>query len=174
MLTLSDSLMNPMFITGVGCGIVMGCMLMRLMNRKNEDLSKEQESKLTVPEEVSGYDEGEYKMILVVRTDLKMGKGKVAAQCSHAAVDAVRRCYMSHPKILEQWQGCGQPKIVVKTDTEEELKYLATEARRHNIVATIITDAGRTQVAPNSKTVLAVGPGPADKIDKITGHLRLY
>ncbi|KAK7870760.1 hypothetical protein R5R35_009906 [Gryllus longicercus] len=172
---LVNTLQNPAFISGIGCGILVSWLWMKFGKKeKEEGTLTDTKAKLTVPEEVSGYDEGEYKMILVVRNDLKMGKGKVAAQCAHAAVDAVRRCSSANPHILECWQDCGQPKIVVKTDSEEDLKHLATDARRRGLVAAIITDAGRTQVAPNTKTVLAVGPGLADEVDKVTGHLRLY
>lgn len=54
-----------------------------------------------------------YKLILVIRTDLKMGKGKVAAQCSHAAVAAYKAA-RKHPKILKAWEESGQAKITLK------------------------------------------------------------
>lgn len=50
---------------------------------------------------------------MVIRTDLKMGKGKVAAQCSHAAVAAYKLA-SRHPDILREWEDCGQAKITLK------------------------------------------------------------
>ncbi|XP_074642776.1 peptidyl-tRNA hydrolase 2, mitochondrial-like isoform X2 [Tubulanus polymorphus] len=117
---------------------------------------------------------GEYKMVIVVRTDLKMGKGKVAAQCSHAAVNCCRKLLQTNPAILHQWEVHGQPKVVLKTDTESALLSLAKEARKLGLSATVISDAGRTQIAPGSKTVLGIGPGPNDMIDKVSGHLKLF
>ena len=61
------------------------------------------------------------KMVLVVRTDLKMGKGKAAAQCSHAAVGAFKLAKKGAPSILRSWERMGQPKIVTKVETEEQL-----------------------------------------------------
>ena len=61
------------------------------------------------------------KMVLVVRTDLKMGKGKAAAQCSHAAVGAYKIAKKNAPNILRKWEKTGQPKIVTKVETEGEL-----------------------------------------------------
>ncbi|XP_067014782.1 peptidyl-tRNA hydrolase 2, mitochondrial [Anabrus simplex] len=163
---------NPMFFTGIGigCGFCVAWAVMKStgtgMGFKDVDDP--------VPESVANHAEGEHKMILVVRNDLKMGKGKVAAQCSHAAVGAYRQAKEKCPKILRAWEECGQPKIVVKTETEQELVQLAREARSMGLVISLITDAGRTQIAPNSKTVLGIGPGPADLVDKVTGHLKLY
>jgi len=54
-----------------------------------------------------------YKLILIIRTDLKMGKGKIAAQCSHAAVAAYKAA-RKHPKILRAWEKSGQAKITLK------------------------------------------------------------
>ena len=62
-------------------------------------------------------------MVLVVRKDLKMGKGKAAAQCAHAAVAAYRMA-LKHPKILEVWEDCGQMKITVQVINVEVLKKL--------------------------------------------------
>ncbi|XP_007481841.1 peptidyl-tRNA hydrolase 2, mitochondrial isoform X3 [Monodelphis domestica] len=119
-------------------------------------------------------ESGEFKMILVVRNDLKMGKGKVAAQCSHAAVSAYKQVQRRNPELLKQWEYCGQPKVVVKTPDEESLTELLTHAKVLGLTVSLIQDAGRTQIEPGSRTVLGIGPGPADLIDKVTGHLKLY
>ncbi|XP_012380241.1 peptidyl-tRNA hydrolase 2, mitochondrial [Dasypus novemcinctus] len=119
-------------------------------------------------------ESGEYKMIIVVRNDLKMGKGKVAAQCSHAAVSAYKQIQRRNPELLQQWEYCGQPKVVVKAPDEEALGELLTHAKMLGLTVSLIQDAGRTQIAPGSRTVLGIGPGPADLIDKVTGHLKLY
>ncbi|MBN3308339.1 PTH2 hydrolase, partial [Amia calva] len=119
-------------------------------------------------------ESGEFKMILVVRNDLKMGKGKVAAQCSHAAVSAYKQLHRRNPELLKQWEYCGQPKVVVKAPDEDCLIELLTHAKELGLTVSLIQDAGRTQIAPGSRTVLGVGPGPADVVDKVTGHLKLY
>lgn len=54
-----------------------------------------------------------YKLVLVIRTDLKMGKGKIAAQCAHAAVAAYKTA-TKYPEFLHAWEKCGQAKITVK------------------------------------------------------------
>ncbi|XP_019246737.1 PREDICTED: peptidyl-tRNA hydrolase 2, mitochondrial isoform X2 [Nicotiana attenuata] len=94
----------------------------------------------------------DFKMVLVVRNDLKMGKGKIAAQC--------------------RWEMCGQVKVVVKIEREEDMLLLQERAKSLNIPTHITIDAGRTQIAPNSRTVMAV-LGPADLVDDITGGLKL-
>ena len=67
----------------------------------------------------------------------------------------------------------GQPKIALRAANTEELETLARSARALNLCARTIQDAGRTQVAPGSKTVLGVGPGPARLINQVTGKLKL-
>lgn len=81
---------------------------------------------------------------------------------------------MKDPDALNLWEARGQAKIVVETNSEESLLELAQQCKERKIIHCLIQDAGRTQVAPGSKTVLAVGPGPSEVIDSITGHLKLY
>lgn len=114
-----------------------------------------------------------YKLILVVRTDLKMGKGKVAAQCAHAAV-AAYKAVENYPEVLRAWERCGQAKITVKVDSDSALKEIAKQAAAVGLLANTIKDAGHTQVKPGSRTVCAIGPGPAKLIDQVTGHLKLF
>ena len=64
---------------------------------------------------------GDCKMVLVVRTDLKMGKGKAAAQCSHAAVGAYKLAKKNAKEVLRTWERKGQPKIVTKVENEDGL-----------------------------------------------------
>jgi len=51
---------------------------------------------------------------------------------------------------------------------------LTRKGRSLGLETCLVKDAGRTQIAPGSKTVLGVGPGPVDLVDKVTGHLKLY
>ncbi|XP_028400742.1 peptidyl-tRNA hydrolase 2, mitochondrial-like [Dendronephthya gigantea] len=116
---------------------------------------------------------GDYKMVLVVRQDLGMGKGKIAAQCSHAAVGLYRQLIHSNSKVIKDWERSSCPKVVVKAPDEETLRELARKARGYGIETCLISDAGRTQIAPGSRTVLGIGPGPTDVVDQVTGHLKL-
>lgn len=116
---------------------------------------------------------GEYKMVLVVRNDLKMGKGKIAAQCGHAAVGAFEGALKKTPSVLRKWQHTGQAKIAVKVECEQQMMEVYRTAKANNLNCCLIRDAGRTQIEPNSKTVLAIGPAPKQIIDTITGHLKL-
>ncbi|KAJ7553315.1 hypothetical protein O6H91_06G092700 [Diphasiastrum complanatum] len=114
----------------------------------------------------------DFKMVLVVRNDLKMGKGKVAAQCSHATLGLYKKIFHRAPKALQRWEMCGQVKVVTKVESEEEMLYLQNRAKTMKIPTHITVDAGRTQIAPNSKTVMAV-LGPSDLVDEVTGGLKL-
>ncbi|XP_034946084.1 peptidyl-tRNA hydrolase 2, mitochondrial-like [Chelonus insularis] len=118
-------------------------------------------------------DDGEYKMVLVVRTDLKMGKGKIAAQCCHAAVSNYKSA-RKYKDLLAGWEDCGQKKIAVKVDSLEDLHTVASCARSRGLIVNVIADAGHTQVAAGSHTVCGIGPGPSNLIDEVTGHLKLY
>ncbi|XP_021751765.1 peptidyl-tRNA hydrolase 2, mitochondrial-like [Chenopodium quinoa] len=114
----------------------------------------------------------DFKMVLVVRNDLKMGKGKIAAQCSHATLGLYKKLLNRAPKALNRWEMCGQVKVVVKIESEEDLLNLQGRAKSIHIPTHIVIDAGRTQIAPNSRTVMAV-LGPADMVDDVTGGLKL-
>ncbi|XP_067928104.1 peptidyl-tRNA hydrolase 2, mitochondrial-like [Watersipora subatra] len=118
-------------------------------------------------------DAGQYKMVIVIRNDLKMGKGKIAAQSSHAACGSVRKLVRHNKPILRAWENCGQPKVVTKVEDEATLLALSKQAAEANLVTQLIRDAGRTQIAPGSLTALAVGPGPNHIVDKVTGKLKL-
>jgi peptidyl-tRNA hydrolase len=111
-----------------------------------------------------------YKMVLVVRTDLMMGKGKMAAQCCHATLGSYKQ---ATSKEIQLWELNGQAKICVKINNEELLIQLAQKAKKKGLNYYIVHDAGKTQIAPNSKTVLSIGPAPNDQIDAITGNLKL-
>ncbi len=118
-------------------------------------------------------------MALVVRQDLGMLKGKIAAQCAHAAVALYR--LISEPQsqarnlpLLERWLFKGQAKIALKCPDEEEMNLLFAKAISLNVNAYIVHDAGRTQVQSGSATVLGLGPAPKLVLDQITGNLKLY
>jgi peptidyl-tRNA hydrolase, PTH2 family len=67
----------------------------------------------------------------------------------------------------------GQAKIAVKVELESEIYDLMAAAKAAGLVTYLVEDAGRTQIAAGSKTVLAIGPAPASALDKITSHLKL-
>lgn len=115
-----------------------------------------------------------YKMVFAIRMDLKMSKGKVAAQCCHATLLNFRHASVFYPEMVKAWENNGMAKITLKCDNLESLHELQKHAIQLNVVSGLIQDAGRTQVESGTCTVLAIGPGPSSLIDKITGHLKLY
>lgn len=157
---------------GLGCGFALGWHLRTRFSPTSKSLLTAMGNSTTEANVIG--EGGEFKMIIVVRNDLKMGKGKVAAQCSHAAVSAYKQVQVRNPSLLKQWEYCGQPKVVVKAPDEDTLIDLLGHAREVGLPVSLIQDAGRTQIAPGSRTVLGIGPGPADLIDRVTGDLKLY
>lgn len=115
------------------------------------------------------------KMVIVVRSDLPMGRGKTAAQCAHAALECCLQTFNNKKKqsMFESWLRSGQPKIVVKIPNEEELLILADKAQRAGLITAIIKDAGITQIKPGTITVVGIGPGSTEVVDSITSRLRL-
>jgi PTH2 family peptidyl-tRNA hydrolase len=111
------------------------------------------------------------KQAIVARTDLGMGRGKLAAQVAHASLSAYED---TSDRTRKQWKGEGQKKIVLKADGESELFRLADAAERRGLPNAIVRDAGHTQLDPGTVTCLAVGPGDEDEVDRVTGDLSLY
>ncbi len=111
-----------------------------------------------------------YKQAILVRQDLQLPKGKLAGQCSHASVETVLK---SDKKIVEAWRNQGMPKIVLKVKDEKELLQYLSQAQDANLIVSLITDAGRTVIAPGTKTCVGIGPDDEKKIDKVTGTLKL-
>ena len=128
--------------------------------------------RLTAPKLDYGIVTNPVKLILVVNSDLKMGKGKVAAQVGHAAVSATLKSGEYNPTLLDSWLKSGQKKVCVKTNYEEIIQ-LSTKAQSDNIQVVKITDAGKTQVPSGSLTVVAFGPDEESKLEALTGHLKL-
>ena len=112
------------------------------------------------------------KQVIVVRNDLGMGKGKIAAQVGHACVLGAEHIRKSNNDWFEKWWA-GQEKVVLKVDSLKALEEIKQDAISLNIPWSEVTDAGHTQIAPGTVTCISLGPAPEDLIDKITGELKL-
>ncbi|XP_073014115.1 uncharacterized protein [Typha latifolia] len=122
---------------------------------RDEGINKQKKPTLVEIESLAEILE-DFKMVLVVRNDLKMGKGKIAAQCSHATLGLYKKLLHRAPKALSRWEMCGQVKVVLKIESEEELLVLQERAKSLKLPTHVTIDAGRTQIAPNSRTVMAI------------------
>ena len=136
------------------------------------------------------------KMMIVMRRDLKMRKGKIAAQAGHACVDAILMALSKEGRMndfemtgdgfilknadkpsspLSDWFAYGCAKICVYVDSKEALLEIAEKAKERGIIASVITDAGMTEFhGVPTKTCLALEPLPAEIADELTGDLPLY
>lgn len=125
----------------------------------------------------------EVKMVIVARRDLNMRKGKLAAQCAHAAMGFLLAnddaSVLNKLEVLlspeEQfWFASGTRKIVVGCDSEEELNMLLLKAKIADIEAYKVTDAGFTEFhGEPTVTCAAFGPCDSEELNKLTGHLKL-
>ncbi len=110
------------------------------------------------------------KQAIIVRTDLKMGKGKIASQVAHASIAAFLKAGFFKKR---KWLKEGMKKVVLKVNSEKDLLEIYEKAKKMKLPAEIIRDAGLTQIKAGSVTAVGIGPDEDEKIDKITGHLKL-
>lgn len=129
----------------------------------------------------------EPKQVLIVRKDLNMRKGKIAAQAAHASMKAIlsEGSFMQsfgHVEVviplnrpeLAEWLEGRFTKVCVSVDSEQELLDIYQQAKEAGLICSLITDAGLTEFnGVPTNTVVAVGPAYPDDVNKITGHLKL-
>lgn len=111
-----------------------------------------------------------YKQVMVVRKDLKMDKGKLAAQVAHASLEAYKKADIND---INEWEEGGMKKIVVAAKDINELMKIKDAAKSAKLPYAVIRDAGKTQLEPGTVTVVGIGPAEEGRIDKITNHLKL-
>jgi peptidyl-tRNA hydrolase, PTH2 family len=115
----------------------------------------------------------DYKQVIVVRNDLKMGKGKLAVQVAHAAVSSAENTRKNRKQWFDSWYGENQAKICVKVNEEKDLRVLKGRLDEMGIPNSLIQDAGLTQLEPGTTTCLGIGPLPTEMADRYTGDLKL-
>ena len=115
----------------------------------------------------------EYKQIILIRTDLKMGTGKKCAQSCHASVSASDLVRIQNKSVWKNWKNSGQKKVVLKINSKEELNDMIMKLEKHKFLYFIVKDAGLTQLPPGTTTAVGIGPTLSTEIDKITGDLKL-
>ena len=142
-------------------------------------------------------NEDKPKMVIVMRKDLKMPRGKIAAQASHAAVGAVLQSLFNHrldtgsfhmsnegwdidstpiaDDATKDWLAGEFTKVCVCVESEEDLMKVYDESVKSGINTVLITDNGHTCFnGVPTKTCLAIGPTYSSIVDPITGNLKLY
>lgn len=110
------------------------------------------------------------KLVILVRQDLKMPKGKLATQVAHASVEVVQK---SQKDTISEWKSEGAKKVVLKVKSLDELLKYEQEAEDLGLKTALITDAGKTVFKEPTTTCLAIGPDEDEKIDQVTGKLKI-
>lgn len=122
-------------------------------------------------------------MVIVVRKDLNMRKGKLAAQVGHAVLRCVLKSQYEYdtefiiPKTVEldNWLHVSlEKKIVLGCSSEQDLLDIQQQCRIKHINTALITDAGLTEFHNiPTKTCIGIGPDEETIIDTITGMYAL-
>ncbi|MBI3036477.1 peptidyl-tRNA hydrolase [Candidatus Woesearchaeota archaeon] len=110
------------------------------------------------------------KQVILVRIDLKLPKGKLSVQVAHASLEAALK---SSRSVMDEWRSDGGKKVVLKVADLDELKKYEVLARKEKLVAALITDAGHTAIPAGTVTCLGIGPDNEEKIDRVTGQLKI-
>ena len=113
-----------------------------------------------------------FKQVIVVRNDLGMSPGKLAAQVAHAAVSAYINALDSRKDWASGWLVEGQKKVVLMVKNKDALIELYQEVK-DEFPSALVVDAGRTELEPGTVTCLGIGPAPELELDRYTGRLPL-
>ena len=97
------------------------------------------------------------------------------AQGAHASMGAIlKEGNLKDDDRVHEWLSGLFAKIAVSVNSEEELLEIEQKAKEAGLITCLITDAGRTEFnGVSTRTALAVGPDKPEKLDPITGHLKL-
>ncbi len=114
-----------------------------------------------------------YKMVIAVRDDLKLSKGKTAVQVAHAAVNCSLASSKGDKKRFKAWHEEGQKKVALRLKDLPQLYELKSRADAAGVTVSVVSDAGHTEVAPGTVTCIGVGPAEDALIDRLTGDLKL-
>ena len=114
-----------------------------------------------------------YKLVVAVRGDLPLSTGKISVQVSHAAVSCSLKAKKKNAKEFQEWYKEGQRKVIVRVEDRNSLEELKDMVESMGLNNSMITDAGLTEIPPNTVTCLGIGPAKNEDIDKITGKLPL-
>jgi PTH2 family peptidyl-tRNA hydrolase len=110
-----------------------------------------------------------FKQVIIVRKDVGMEKGKLAAQVAHASLGAYKKAGESD---RDEWEAEGSKKVVLKVDSLKEIIEIYDKVRKR-LPCSLVRDAGKTQVSSGTVTALGIGPCREEDVDKITKHLKL-
>ena len=126
------------------------------------------------------------KQVIVMRKDLKVRKGKMIAQACHASIMFMSKeiregwspapldCDIGFTKEQLEWIRGSFKKVCVGVESDDELLEIYRKARQAGLVVHMVTDSGKTEFhGVATRTCLAIGPDEAEKIDKVTGDLKL-
>lgn len=115
----------------------------------------------------------EIKQAIIIRTDLEMSRGKLAAQVAHASLMSYFAAEKFDKEVTEKWLDTGEKKIVLKVSGEEALVKLFKAFEFKKVPCALVSDAGLTEIPPGSKTALGIGPWQSSKINELTSGLKL-
>lgn len=110
------------------------------------------------------------KQVLIVNSTLTLPPGKMAAQVAHASIGAFLK---ADDTCQSTWLSLGMPKIVLDGESEQQLTELIQQSLDAGLPAYLVKDAGKTVVPAGTVTCVGIGPTADDKIDNLTGALRL-
>lgn len=118
-----------------------------------------------------GSDTIPYKLVIVVRQDMRLSAGKLAVQVGHAVHEAIGACDKNR---MQGWEADGSMIVVLQASGERDLRSLEAAARKEGLVTSIVQDEGLTEVGSGVRTVLWVGPDLSSRVNVVTGKLQLY
>ena len=112
----------------------------------------------------------EIKQYIIIREDLNMSPGKIAAQSIHAAYGYIRSNGFNSE--LTNYLN-GLPIIIVKkVKSKEKLMNVLSAAQKAGIKTGIQIDAGLTEIEPDTVTAISIGPDTVEKCEPIVKRLR--
>lgn len=113
------------------------------------------------------------RMAFVVRRDLAWGRGKLAVMVAHAALALFKKAAKARYPPLPAWEAAKGPKLLLRADDEAGLLAVADAARDAGVLLHSIAEPTGDATRPRTRTILALGPLPADVLQKLAVGLTL-